>query len=417
MRGISYSSINRLAASFRASAAQRERERLIQQQSDVEKELEPEYDLYDVDFDSQTRITKITFLCTKYYRTIDRYVTQDYQRYPIYSDWKIKKSYIKKRIRLTNQNLEQLNFNDDDLISDFSSEIILKLNDPELIPSWLAIEIIKNDFYEYVDSEKQKEKSAYENYLSIKHTNEEKIKSSNDTISNLTFILNKKTLKLEKVTNRIQKIELRKKSIFLSIVTLFIYSISRSNFRKNRLVKKQIKFENQIAELNLNIAEQNKSIQAAKNEIENSKHKYETISKETKDNIKKLTEKELADIKSVQPLGIEHTDTDFVPLKKFIGYEYEKIIGCYIIKNNEKDRYYVGQSKDVVKRIRQHFRGTVPNNIIFAEDYFNSINKENLFSIKIIRLNTKDELDRNEKRLIEEYDANITGYNSTKGNS
>lgn len=417
MRGISYSSINRLAASFRASAAQRERERLIQQQSDVEKELEPEYDLYDVDFDSQTRITKITFLCTKYYRTIDRYVTQDYQRYPIYSDWKIKKSYIKKRIKLTNQNLEQLNFNDDDLISDFSSEIILKLNDPELIPSWLAIEIIKNDFYEYVDSEKQKEKSAYENYLSIKHTNEEKIKSSNDTISNLTFILNKKTLKLEKVTNRIQKIELRKKSIFLSIVTLFIYSISRSNFRKNRLVKKQIKFENQIAELNLNIAEQNKSIQAAKNEIENSKHKYETISKETKDNIKKLTEKELADIKSVQPLGIEHTDTDFVPLKKFIGYEYEKIIGCYIIKNNEKDRYYVGQSKDVVKRIRQHFRGTVPNNIIFAEDYFNSINKENLFSIKIIRLNTKDELDRNEKRLIEEYDANITGYNSTKGNS
>ncbi len=106
-------------------------------------------------------------------------------------------------------------------------------------------------------------------------------------------------------------------------------------------------------------------------------------------------------------------------MKNFIGLEYEKIIGCYIIHNIEKDRYYVGQSKDIMRRIKQHFKGTMPNNIIFAEDYYNSQNsdKSNIFEIRIIQLETKDELDKTEAQLIEEYDANVTGYNSTRGNN
>ena len=90
-----------------------------------------------------------------------------------------------------------------------------------------------------------------------------------------------------------------------------------------------------------------------------------------------------------------------------------------IIHNIEKDRYYVGQSKDIMRRIKQHFKGTMPNNIIFAEDYYNSQNsdKSNIFEIRIIQLETKDELDKTEAQLIEEYDANVTGYNSTRGNN
>ncbi len=110
-------------------------------------------------------------------------------------------------------------------------------------------------------------------------------------------------------------------------------------------------------------------------------------------------------------------DNSFIPLKKIIALEYEKIIGVYVIKNNEKNKYYVGQSKDVLKRIKQHFKGTTPANIIFAEDYFASKwDKEDLFSVKIIKLNTKDELDYTEKQLIQEYDAGINGYNGQLGN-
>jgi hypothetical protein len=72
----------------------------------------------------------------------------------------------------------------------------------------------------------------------------------------------------------------------------------------------------------------------------------------------------------------------------------------------------------VIKRIRQHFKGTVPNNVIFAEDYFKSTleDKGTLFKIKIIECETKDELDRTEKQLIEDYDAWNNGYNGTSGN-
>ena len=80
---------------------------------------------------------------------------------------------------------------------------------------------------------------------------------------------------------------------------------------------------------------------------------------------------------------------------------------------------YVGQSKDVYKRIKQHFHGTVPKNVIFAEDYYlsNIENKEKLFEIKIIPCETKDELDKLERELIIEYDALNNGYNGTSGNN
>lgn len=102
-----------------------------------------------------------------------------------------------------------------------------------------------------------------------------------------------------------------------------------------------------------------------------------------------------------------------------IGIEYQKVIGCYIIHNRENGKYYVGQSKDVHKRLKQHFTGTVPKNVIFAEDYYlsNFSNKEDLFEVKILPCTTKDELDKTEKELIELYDAKNNGYNGTSGNT
>ena len=57
--------------------------------------------------------------------------------------------------------------------------------------------------------------------------------------------------------------------------------------------------------------------------------------------------------------------------------------------------------------------------MIFAEDYFKTAEKErdDLFEFMIIPCETKDELDKEEKDLIEEYEAFTKGYNGTSGNS
>lgn len=70
------------------------------------------------------------------------------------------------------------------------------------------------------------------------------------------------------------------------------------------------------------------------------------------------------------------------------------------------------------KRIKQHFHGLEPANIIFAEDYYLTEPKDraDLFEIKILRCETKDELDTMERDLIEIYDAYSNGYNGTSGN-
>ena len=57
--------------------------------------------------------------------------------------------------------------------------------------------------------------------------------------------------------------------------------------------------------------------------------------------------------------------------------------------------------------------------MIFAEDYYMTPQNErdNLFEVRIIRCQTKDELDRTEKQLIFDYEAFTKGYNGTNGNT
>ena len=81
-------------------------------------------------------------------------------------------------------------------------------------------------------------------------------------------------------------------------------------------------------------------------------------------------------------------DNDFIPLKKLVGMNYERIIGCYVIRNIEKNKYYVGQSKDVLNRVcHQHFNGIMVKNIIFAEDYYSSKLEKKMICLKLKLLN------------------------------
>ena len=221
---------------------------------------------------------------------------------------------------------------------------------------------------------------------------------------------------------KLSKIANAKKSIIKSIFTCFIYNYLISEKRKNKLsVNKSLiddkiqKFQDNIVLIQKEIAEYNNKIDVANNEI---KIKEQELLRKKEDLCLEKTKK-LSVIQKLPAKLPENAKTDFKTLKSFGGLEYKKVIGCYIIKNVENEKCYVGQSKDVYKRIKQHFHGTVPKNVIFAEDYYlsNIENKEKLFEIKIIPCETKDELDKLERELIIEYDALNNGYNGTSGNN
>lgn len=89
------------------------------------------------------------------------------------------------------------------------------------------------------------------------------------------------------------------------------------------------------------------------------------------------------------------------------------IVGAYIIHNETKNMYYVGQAKKLFFRINQHFTGH-GNGDVYA-DYKYGDN----FTILIVKLSNSGyyDIDLLERDLIRKYDAYSYGYNKTTGNS
>ncbi len=416
---ISMTSIKRLAASINHAQKVQNNEQLIKAQGGNIKELPPKYAVQSVEFNPETRITRIEFLQSQQYRTIERYITQNYVKYPVFSEWKIRNKTIKKSIKLTNSLLETLNIHEDELIRLFAEEIILSLNNEELMPSWF----IKNYLIREKNELLQKNSITFNNF---KMTKENEISNCNKSIEEHDLILSKLNKRLKKINKKCQKKELIIKnieeatpSLIKSIFTLGIYTYLISNKRKTKIL-------NSITLLQIKNDNLQKVIDDESLIIQNNKHSIDTFKKDIASK-RKECEQQINEIKityaqkisEVTPLvDYIQEDADFIPLKMFSGIEYEKIIGCYIIHNKEKDKYYVGQSKDVLKRLKQHFKGTIPLNPIFAEDYYTSAydDKSLLFEIKIIKCDTKDELDNTERQLIYDYDSWNNGYNGTSGN-
>ena len=129
---IPMSTIKRLAALSNKNQRQNYNAQLLSSQEN-EKQTPPTYTLIDFNFNLNTRNTRIEFLQKQSYRTIERYITQNYVKYPVYSEWKIKEKKIPKNIKLTNSVLESLNKHEDELIRLFSEKIVLLLNNEELV--------------------------------------------------------------------------------------------------------------------------------------------------------------------------------------------------------------------------------------------------------------------------------------------
>ena len=418
---ISITAINRMISKCNSMKRANEREALINANRNLNKDGDMKYSLINVEFAAESRVAKLEFLRIQKYRTIERYVTQNYVKYPIYSDWKTRQKNIKKTVKLTNAILEELNCHEDDLIRIFAEDIILKINDHDLFPSWLlkkalkencddAVADLNNHYKTYVNTHK--------NMIdSLQGKNGEIYNQIKDVIREVDCVI----LKYEKRRVRIEKkldcIRIGAHKVAKGIFTLGIYSLIMSESCAKRSYEKimsRLNKANNDKKMLENLIKDIKSIVAQITTAINNK------TNQVKAKIKAVKDSYVREYDKIKPLDVEiKKDSNFMPLKSLVGIEYEKIVGCYIIRNTEKDKYYVGQSKDVLKRLKQHFNGTVPKNQIFAEDYYLSKaeDKRMLFEYKIIPCSTKDELDSTEMKLISDYDSCQNGYNSTSGNT
>ncbi len=412
--------INRMVLSRASSRRQKEQDYVVSAQSQHRKNVPSTYELLSVDFDKDTRRTRIVIEETQYYRTIERYVTRNYEKHPIYSNVKERTKKINKSLKLTNIELEQLNCNDDKLIRDFAFEIINAINDENLYPSWFIIWTLRTNCKARIAKLRAEYAVFEKNNLALIA----KSKKIIDEIKEGTIKKESVLARLEKCRNKLEKkitsIKEHSKSWLWIILSLGFYAYFISERRKTRIESKlslkneKIKIENEEKVKADNLLQQHTDF------IKRKQYENKVKANEITDQIREITKETEENIQNVEslPSTISVEDKDFIPLEALSGYEYSKIVGCYVIRNREKDKYYVGQSKDVLKRLKQHFKGTVPANIIFAEDYYTSAfdDKDNLYEVKIIQCATKDELDNTERELIEKYDAFRSGYNGTGGN-
>ncbi|MBQ6367492.1 MAG: GIY-YIG nuclease family protein [Erysipelotrichaceae bacterium] len=126
-------------------------------------------------------------------------------------------------------------------------------------------------------------------------------------------------------------------------------------------------------------------------------------------------------IKNLSNNSLELSPKEFLNLRKSTlkgrGKYSSKIaddyVGVYIIYNETKNMYYVGQAKKVMQRVNAHFTGH-GNGDVYADYKFGD-----KFTIKTIAFNTSgyNSLDKLEKDTIEAYSAFSRGYNKTRGNS
>ncbi|MDR1917782.1 MAG: GIY-YIG nuclease family protein [Christensenellaceae bacterium] len=101
---------------------------------------------------------------------------------------------------------------------------------------------------------------------------------------------------------------------------------------------------------------------------------------------------------------------EWTPLAKILRSADKGGVGIYILHNETKNKYYVGQAKALTARIKKHFEVEQ-----IAQDFLSG----DKISVKVLtatELGDDYRIDHLEKLGIEIYDADKNGYNKTAGN-
>ena len=98
------------------------------------------------------------------------------------------------------------------------------------------------------------------------------------------------------------------------------------------------------------------------------------------------------------------------------GYTKYDFNGVYVIHDLDFDMYYVGQSVNVIKRLRGHFNGQSSKG--GADDLNEALINGHNMEIALLRLKKSSfrDLDDMEAYFIDYFDAYHHGYNRTRGN-
>lgn len=372
-------------------------------------EMPLRYRLTSIEFIEHTRVARINFTKIRQYKTIERTIQRNHQKFNIYSGWKVKKTPLPAiSLKLTNSALENLRcpdflFDNDVvkkwdaaiLVSEHAHAILSKLvrryKAMHMMPSWVKKTMLEEECTEKVATFRLEEAEC-----------EIIIADAKDSIHGIEA----ETTALEKKVTRVSRAR-RHKILFVifSIGTIGIYALVNSGRRQKKLFTL---LDDHLQNSAIEIANLNLEITAAS---EKAMQIRQNVDATETDYTQRLNQ-----VQSLEDYVADNTD--FLPMQNLLGFDYEKITGVYVIRNRMLDKVYVGQSKDVLKRLKNHFAGTEPKNMIFAEDYYLAKPKDRatLFEFKIEVLKTKDELDKRERDLIAEYDSFNNGYNKTAGN-
>jgi len=101
---------------------------------------------------------------------------------------------------------------------------------------------------------------------------------------------------------------------------------------------------------------------------------------------------------------------EWKPLEAVLRSADKGGVGVYVLYNPAKKKYYVGQAKQIFKRVRDHFK---------VEDITRDYIAGDEILVKYLTANELDNdyrLDHIEKTGIELFDADKSGYNKTEGN-
>jgi hypothetical protein len=101
---------------------------------------------------------------------------------------------------------------------------------------------------------------------------------------------------------------------------------------------------------------------------------------------------------------------EWVPLQKILDSADKGGMGIYVLHNETKNKYYVGQEKALSARIKKHFEVEG-----IARDFLSG-DKISVKTLSAAEIGEDYRLDHIEKVGIEIYNADMAGYNKTAGN-
>ena len=327
-------------------------------------------------FDKRTNKLTFTIKLHTWTPRIARYVQRNYVRTPIYEGYSERVKLIRKfdkiinPIRFVNKEILEL-----DLEKQF---ILLILEKIPIVPEWRKKEIELKRILDLIDATKRKIRN---------YNNEKKVYSFKKTDFN------------EEPSNFWLRLFFAPFTLGLSFIGYNSEKQALLNIETNKNNKEwnanhKIKIDQQNSLLSKEITTFNEK---CNNTIKFNWNLYHKTKKEELN------------------YWYKETDDGWKELKHSSNFSFSYLNdkkGVYVIWNKTKDKHYVGQSKDLGKRLNQHFSNGEVRNVIFARDWYSN----DCFYYKYLLCQTKDELDALERQKIDEFNAFDKGYNGTGGN-